>query len=235
MTKDQQRKERVKQKLEYYDKQRSEYIESLSGQVKRSKKPAVAGTIVLTPIIVTIYIITWLLGIIEGLPGTEILQITKYQLLNDLFMVAGVLIGGAIAVTATGRIVQTQPGFQVEKITDQIIEQIPFLGKIYSIVKISADTVLTGTEDFKEPVKIDFNGLRLTAYKTGNTTEDGREIVFLPTSPNISTGFVIEAKPEQLEETDENVSQALTRTLSAGFGTPKNKEDQKRTQEKQNQ
>ena len=53
---------------------------------------------------------------------------------------------------------------------------------------------------------------------TGRTTDDGREILFMPTAPNITTGFVIEAKPDRYTESDESVEEALTRLLSAGFG-----------------
>jgi uncharacterized membrane protein len=43
-------------------------------------------------------------------------------------------------------------------------------------------------------------------------------VLFLPTAPNITTGFVIEVEPEVYTETDERVEDALTRILSAGFG-----------------
>ena len=58
----------------------------------------------------------------------------------------------------------------------------------------------------------------MTAFKTGKRTEDGRAVVFLPTAPNITTGFVMEVDPADIEETDEKVEDALTRILSAGFG-----------------
>ena len=58
----------------------------------------------------------------------------------------------------------------------------------------------------------------MTAFKTGKRTEDGRDVLFLPTAPNITTGFVVEVDPDAYEETDERVEDALTRVLSAGFG-----------------
>lgn len=39
----------------------------------------------------------------------------------------------------------------------------------------------------------------------------------MPTAPNITTGFVMEVDPEDIEETGEKVEEALTRVLSAGF------------------
>ncbi len=63
-----------------------------------------------------------------------------------------------------------------------------------------------------------WDGMRMTAFKTGQTTEDGREVLFLPTAPNITTGYVVEVEPHRYEEIDERVEEALTRILSAGFG-----------------
>jgi uncharacterized membrane protein len=57
----------------------------------------------------------------------------------------------------------------------------------------------------------------MTAFKTGRRTEDGRVVLFMPTAPNITTGFVIEVDPADVTETDETVEEALTRILSAGF------------------
>ncbi|MDR9412210.1 MAG: hypothetical protein RI531_06245, partial [Haloferacaceae archaeon] len=49
------------------------------------------------------------------------------------------------------------------------------------------------------------------------STPDGRDVLFLPTAPNITSGYVIEVDPAQYEPADESVEEALTRILSAGF------------------
>ena len=63
--------------------------------------------------------------------------------------------------------------------------------------------------------------MKMTAFKTGNKTDDGKDILFMPTSPNITTGFVIEMDPEEYEDSDESVEDSLARVLSAGFGVKK--------------
>ena len=45
----------------------------------------------------------------------------------------------------------------------------------------------------------------------------GKIVLFPPTAPNITTGYVMEVDPERIEETGERVEEALTRVLSAGF------------------
>jgi len=84
---------------------------------------------------------------------------------------------------------------------------------------MAVETAVGSTDELQAPVKLEtWDGLRMTAFKTGKTTSDGRELLFLPTAPNITTGFVVEVDPDRYEETGESVEDALTRVLSAGFG-----------------
>jgi uncharacterized membrane protein len=76
----------------------------------------------------------------------------------------------------------------------------------------------SSAEELDRPVKIEAAGLRVTGFKTGNTTDDGREVIFVPTSPNITSGYVVDVEPERVQPTNESVEEALTRVLSAGFG-----------------
>jgi uncharacterized membrane protein len=57
----------------------------------------------------------------------------------------------------------------------------------------------------------------MTAFRTGKKTRDGKIVLFMPTAPNITTGFVIEVEPDRIEETGETVEEGMTRVLSAGF------------------
>lgn len=220
-------------KIDYYRGNRSELINDFSGLLGNPKKPAVAGTIVLAPIFIVILVVGWLFEKIAKIPGNEYFNIAQsFGLQNELkfyanqsFKLTIMLLLGAIIVTGVGRIVRTDLGFKVEKCLDRAFDYIPFLGTIYNITKVSTETVLGGAEDLRRPVKMDFNGIRLTGFKTGNSTEDGRDIIFVPTAPNITSGFVVELEEEDYEETGESPEKALTRILSAGFGQKKHEEN----------
>jgi uncharacterized membrane protein len=89
---------------------------------------------------------------------------------------------------------------------------------VYNASKMGVETALSGTDNLQQPVKLEtWNGVRMTAFQTGRRAEDGRELLFLPTAPNITTGFVIEVDEERFEATGETVEDALTRIISAGF------------------
>ncbi|MFB6298748.1 MAG: DUF502 domain-containing protein [Halobacteriales archaeon] len=187
------------------------------------KRDVASGLIVLIPILVTLYVVTWLYTIIASVPLLQ--TMIKPSLFGGSMLMAELvrvvltlLIFGGL-VLSIGYLMRTALGSILEEALDDLINYVPGLRVVYNASKMAVRTALSGTEDFQRPVKLElWNGARLTAFKTGKRTDDGREIVFMPTAPNITTGFVMEIEPERLDESDEKVEDALTRILSAGFG-----------------
>lgn len=188
------------------------------------KRDAGSGLIVLAPLLVTAYIIAWLFLKIAGLPFLG--NLSNYVLFGGLIEIPGDLIRVGIVlavftalVFSVGYLMRTTLGSVVENAIDGTMNRLPGLRIIYNASKMAAETALSDTNQLQKPVKIEtWNGLRMTAFKTGKQADDGRELLFLPTAPNITTGFVIEVEPDDITETDESVEDALTRILSAGFG-----------------
>ncbi len=176
------------------------------------------GAVVLAPILVTLYVIFWLVQRIEAIPGMALLEVTAYDPVNRALQLAVFLFGGALLVALTGFLTGTSPGLRAEKALDRSMDRVPLLGRVYSLTKAASDTLFHGSDRLTDPVKLDFDGTRLTAYRTGNTAEDGREVLFLPTSPNVASGHVIEVEDEKFFEPDEPREKILKRTFSAGFG-----------------
>ena len=176
------------------------------------KRDFASGLVVLLPILVTLYVVYWLLSQLAGItPASETLGPIPSALLT--LLVFGLL------VMAVGYLMRTALGSIVEGYIDQLFNRLPGLRIVYNASKMGVETALTGTGDLQAPVRVEaWEGMRMTAFKTGKHTADGRDILFLPTSPNITTGFVVELEPGDYEEVEESVEEALTRVLSAGFG-----------------
>ncbi|MFA9426337.1 DUF502 domain-containing protein [Natronorubrum sp. A-ect3] len=198
------------------------------------KRDFASGLIVLGPILVTLYVIYWLYGLIAGMtpglileaealesliPGdNEQAQQTREQLAQFLRVVVALTVF-VILTFSVGYLMRTTVGGLVERLVDNIANRVPVMRVVYNASKMAAETAFGEQESLQKPVKLEtWNGLRMTAFKTGKMTDDGREVLFLPTSPNITTGFVIEVKSDRITELDEDVEDALTRVLSAGFG-----------------
>ncbi|MFB6167625.1 MAG: DUF502 domain-containing protein [Haloferacaceae archaeon] len=175
------------------------------------KRDAASGLVVLVPLLVILLVANWLFRQIADLPF-----VTQIQPVALRVLVAIVVL---IALTfAVGYLMRTTAGRIVESYIDATMNRVPLVRVLYNASKLAVETALTGTDDLQAPVRVEtWPGMRMTAFKTGKRTADGREVLFMPTAPNITTGFVIEVEPERIEPTDERVEEALTRVLSAGF------------------
>jgi len=187
------------------------------------KRDFASGLVILVPLLVTAYIILWLYTALAAvpLPVEDVfvtVRGTTYSLETPLTVLLTLVIF-VLLVFSLGYLMRTTFGDVIEGGLDGVMNQLPGLRVVYNASKMAVETVVSGTDELQAPVKIEtWNGLRMTAFKTGKTTEDGRDVLFLPTAPNITTGFVVEVDPDAYEETDERVEDALTRVLSAGFG-----------------
>ena len=187
------------------------------------KRDFASGLIILVPLLVTTYIILWLYSALAAVPlPIETVTVTVGNEVYDLgtpIRVLLTLVIFVLLVFSLGYLMRTTFGDVIEGTLDGVMNQIPGLRVVYNASKMAVETVVSGTDDLQAPVKLEtWEGLRMTAFKTGKRTEDGRDVLFLPTAPNITTGFVVEVDPDAYEETDERVEDALTRVLSAGFG-----------------
>ncbi len=198
------------------------------------KRDFASGLIVLGPILITLYVIYWLYGLAAGVTPGLILddaalrplipgdsgeaQQAREQIAQFLRVIVAITVF-IILTFSVGYLMRTTAGGLVERLVDDIANRVPVVRVVYNASKMATETAFGEQESLQKPVKLEvWDGLRMTAFKTGKTTDDGRDVLFLPTSPNITTGFVIEVESHEITELDEDVEDALTRVLSAGFG-----------------
>lgn len=185
----------------------------------RLKRNIASGVVVITPVAVSAYVVYWIYRRIASLPGTQYLRVTDSPVVNELIQFGFSVVVIVVVLAVAGYTVRTATGVILKEEMDRLASRIPIVRIVYNATKMGVETLMeSSAEEFDRPVKIEVAGLRVTGFKTGNTTEEGREVVFVPTSPNITSGYVVDIEPERVRETDENVEDALTRVLSAGFG-----------------
>ena len=179
------------------------------------KRDIASGLIVLVPLLVTAYVVAFIYQAIANLPFLE-------ATLGGLPVVVRVLLTlllFGLLVLAVGYLMRTTVGDILEEVLDGAMNRLPGLRVVYNASKMAVETAVSGPDELQKPVKLEtWNGMRMTAFKTGKTTDDGRDVLFLPTAPNITTGYVVEVEPDAYTEIDETVEDSLTRILSAGFG-----------------
>ncbi|MDY7082990.1 MAG: DUF502 domain-containing protein [Halobacteria archaeon] len=182
------------------------------------KRNLASGIIVIAPIAVTFYVIYWVYSKFASLPGSDIFNRTEIPIVNEFIKVIVSIVLIVALLLVVGSLVRTAFGVILQNQLDKIANRIPGIRLVYNATKMGIQTLLGETEEFQKPAKLDVQGLRFTVFKTGNRADDGREIIFLPTAPNITSGLVIEVKSDRIIETEEDTEDALTRILSAGFG-----------------
>lgn len=176
------------------------------------KRDIASGLVVLVPLLITAYVVAFIYRAIADLPVLQVIESTELRVLVTLVLFV-------LLVLSFGYLMRTTIGDLFEEFLDNVMNRLPGLRMVYNASKMAVETALTGTEELQKPVKLEvWDGMRMTAFKTGKTTKDGREVLFLPTAPNITTGYVVEVESDRYVDIDERVEEALTRILSAGFG-----------------
>lgn len=176
------------------------------------KRDLGSGFVVLVPILVSLYALRWLYLFIAGLPLFNDIDPSPVGVALSVFVVA-------VVVFSVGYFMRTAVGELVSSVVDWVINRVPGFRIVYNASQMAVKTAVSDSTELNQPVKVFIWGdLRMTAFKTGKQTRDGKHILFVPTSPNVTSGFVIELDEEEFVEVDESIEDALIRVLSAGFG-----------------
>jgi uncharacterized membrane protein len=127
-----------------------------------------------------------------------------------------------------GFAVMNRPGRAMVNWVDGAITRIPVMGFIYATLKQFVDALrnLGGPRKFKGVAYVEYPspGCRLLGFITGNyhDPDTGKDVtsVFLPTSPNPMTGFIVVVDDDRLIECHMTLEEASKMILSAGLVSP---------------
>ena len=133
-----------------------------------------------------------------------------------------------ILLACVGLAVTNRPGQAVVNWVDGALTRVPFMGFLYSTIKQGVDAFrdMGGARKFKGVAWIEYPspGCRLMGFVTGSfmDAKSGKEMtsVFIPTSPNPMTGFVVVVDEDHLEVSELTVEEATKLLLSAGLVAP---------------
>jgi uncharacterized membrane protein len=201
------------------------------------KKYFIAGILVWTPLAVTIWVITWGLSVLDNIFGSMIaalmavLPLDLTPALQSFRKLPGVGILIVIAVIMiTGIVAANFAGQWWIRIWDQIIIRIPIVKSIYTSVKQVSGTLFSSKGNaFRKAVLIPYprNGSWTIAFITGNPAPEvagklnGEHVnVFLPTTPNPTSGFFMIVPRADIIELDMGVDEALKHIVSMGSVAP---------------
>jgi uncharacterized membrane protein len=137
-----------------------------------------------------------------------------------------------IVLFITGMVVRNFLGNKLVKIWDSLINRIPLVRSIYMGVKKTLETMVNSkTEAFRKVLLIQYpsQGVWSIAFQTGvtcpaiiNAAKTGEEMVtvFLPTTPNPTSGFMLVLPKKNAIELDISIDDALKMVISLGVVQP---------------
>lgn len=193
------------------------------------KKIFITGFIAIIPIAATVYIVFLIVGIIGYL-----VKILPSPLQPDNLLgihVPGIdFILALLFIFLVGLIVRSFMGRWLVASVEEVVERIPMVSSIYVSVKKMVDAVVSAKSDsFKSVVVIEYprKGIYSLAFVTGEALGEIREktaqrciSVFLPTTPNPTSGFYLMVPEEDVTTLTMSVEDAFRLIISGGIITP---------------
>ncbi len=204
------------------------------------KSKFIAGILVITPAFVSIFIIFFIFDKIDKLISPLVVRfIQKYfinielphfviTLLSLLFLFLFILFVGIIAENFIGK--------RIIRLIDKLLSSMPLIKGIYVAMKQLLDAFrLTNSKKFNKVVFVEYP--KKDMWVIGFTTsplcndiskyfsgkEDEKAVmvnVFIPTTPNPTSGYLIVVNSQDVIETDLSIEEAVKYVVSGGVIQP---------------
>lgn len=201
---------------------------------KMMRKYFITGLLVLVPLAITL----WVLNLIIGTMDQSLLLLPERWRPQALF---GFGIPGLgtiltlLVIFLTGLATRNFVGNQVVLMWESILTRIPVVKSIYSSVKQVSDTLFSSSGNaFRKAVLVQYPraGSWTIGFLTGTPGGDVRNhlqgdyvSVYVPTTPNPTSGFFLMMPREDAIELDMTVDAALKYIVSMGVVTPEQSRD----------
>lgn len=190
----------------------------------------ISGLLVWVPIWVTILAIKFLMNI---LGATILLLPQRYQPDNLIgFHIPGIgVVITLFIIFFTGIIAANFLGKKLVAVWDAIVGRIPLVRSVHAGVKQIMQTLFTpGGQSFRKVLLVEYPraGLWSIAFQTGDGTpevtsslhEEAMVSLFIPTTPNPTSGFLMMIPKKNVIELNMSVDQALKFVISLGVVQP---------------
>ncbi|WP_374337782.1 DUF502 domain-containing protein [Leeia sp.] len=206
------------------------------------------GLLIWVPLVITLWVLNLVVGTLDGqfskLPLDWQPNTLLYKLLSHVVPVSwlpaspadfhapglGVIIT-LLVLILTGVTVSNMLGRQLLRLWEHMLNSIPVVKSIYSSVKQVSDTLFSSNgQAFRKALLVQYprEGSWTIAFQTGTPSGEVAELlpgqmvgVYVPTTPNPTSGFFLMMPVEDVRELEMSVDEALKYVISMGVVPPK--------------
>ncbi len=194
--------------------------------MKRLRGYFVAGILVVVPIGVTVFIFWWVFKTLDDFLQPIMAATIGYEIpgLSIALTFLLIFIIGASVKIAIGR--------KIIYIVEKYIEKIPLGREIYGATKQITSAIFVREEGYDQVVLVEYprKGLYALGLITGTELEEvqmktEKDVisVYIPTSPNPTSGYMVFASREELIPLEMEVDDVIKLLISGGFMAPQDK------------
>lgn len=201
------------------------------------RKYLLTGLMVWLPLAITIGVLMWSIGVLNGVFGGFLSGLTAVTpdsfepFLERLRHIPGLGVFLVVSVLFfTGALVSNVAGRWVVNQWDRLFASVPIVKSIYNSVKKVSDTLFSSNGNaFRTAMLVQYPrpGAWTIAFQTGVPNGEvashlGADMVsvYVPTTPNPTSGFFLMLPRADVIELDMSVDQALTYVISMGSVAP---------------
>lgn len=188
------------------------------------KKIFTTGLITLLPLGITFYVFYLIFNFLDKLLGGVVEKIFNFSVPGIGFA------AGIILIFLVGFVASNLIGRKIIAIWDALFHKIPLTRSIYSSAKQIIDAfTLQGKHAFQKVVLLEYprKGLYVIGFVTGSSKGEVQEKthedvvnVFVPTTPNPTSGMLILAPQKEVIEMDMTVEEGMKMIISGGLVSP---------------
>ncbi|CAN5203857.1 DUF502 domain-containing protein [soil metagenome] len=200
------------------------------------KRYFITGLLVLVPLGITLWVLHFVVATMD-----QVLQLfpADWRANSLILSVPGTGVILTLAfILLVGLLTQNIIGRRLVLIWENLLNRIPIVRSIYSSVKQVSDTVLKPNgQAFRKAVLVEFprQGSWTVGFVVGTPGVEiesrlgtlgalgAPQTVFVPTAPNPTSGYIVILPPDQIQELEMSVDEALKFIISLGVvkpGTP---------------
>lgn len=194
------------------------------------RRHLIAGLIVIAPVTLTGVVLWWIFQLLDGLLGRFLYPALGSLIGRETFVIPGLgLLVLFLLLVGIGFVAQRAIGSRIVAWWHATLERIPLTRRIYSAANRIVRTVF-GEEarpfntvvliEYPSPGRWAIGFLSAAAPLPVQQHVPDSVSVFVPTTPNPTTGFLIIVSRDLIRELDMTVDEAFTLILSAGAVTP---------------